>query len=148
MTTKEVSEKFKIEAKEISNLCKEGLIPACKIKGKWDISDDLKFIMKKRSITYVLWQILNLKNNPGYAVSLKGIQTINLLQNCLDYFLSQGLISEYNSVTTNLRDMLSSTIITESGMNLLYGWREAIKYGSLTFSLINISGDISLCKIL
>lgn len=104
--------------------------------------------MKKRSITYVLWQILNLKNNPGYAVSLKGIQTITLLKNCLDYFLSQGLISEYASATTNLRDMLSSAIITESGMNLLYGWREATKYGALSFSLINISGDISLCKIL
>ena len=46
MTTKQASEKFKIDQKIIANMCKMDMIPGTKkYNGKWWIPDELPFLL-------------------------------------------------------------------------------------------------------
>lgn len=144
MTTNEASIKFKIDAKTITKLCREKYVLNAYKNRIWIIPDDTKVIMDKQSILYVLWQIINLKNNLNYAAAHKYIDTIDKTKECLNYFVNMGFITKFDEQTKSIDKMLMSTMLTSSGMDLLFdlkGYKSNItKCLFKNFSIITITG--------
>lgn len=122
MTTKEASELFRISQKDIAKYCKQGLVyQAYKPDGKhWDIPDDTKLILNKKSIISILSEILKLKNNKESPISYKDIDTLEKTILCLDYLYLLGYISEYDKNEKVKKDLLYSAILSDDGISLVF----------------------------
>ena len=147
MTTKEASEKFRVSITEIRKLCSENLIPSYKQSNRWIINDDVGFIMTEDAIVCLLWQIINIKNNLGYALSLKNIESLQEIEQCLDYLKQQGLISEYNKNEKTFKTVLASAIITSVGMEKIFLSKKLLKNHNIAISISIFSGGLSLCSL-
>ena len=147
MTTKEVSERFKISITEIRKLCSESLISAYKQNDRWIINDNIDFLMTKDAVICLLWQIVNIKNNLGYALSLKHIDSVQDIEKCLKYLKQQGLISEYNKNENEMKSILRSAIITSVGMEMIFTSQKLSKNHNVSISISLFSGGFSLCSL-
>lgn len=122
MTTKEASELFRISQKDIAKYCKQGLVyQAYKKDGKhWEIPDDTKLILSKKSIISILSVILKLKNKKESPISYKDIDTLEKITLCLDHLYLLGYISKYDKNEKIINNLLYSAILSDDGISLVF----------------------------
>jgi hypothetical protein len=147
MTTKQASEKFKIDQKIIANMCKMDMIPeAKKYNGKWWIPDELPFLLDIKNIQNIIYQIVNLKNNENYAYSNKEFIDIDITNQKLKYLIKIGFISCYDDSLYDIKEVILSCILTEEGIQFLFKGTNKNKNIKLNANL-NINNKVALVNI-
>lgn len=146
MTTKEASDKFKLNIEDIRSACNDNLIPnAYKPSGKWIIPDDTEIILTKMQARKILLDILKYKNNNLGIISGEYTHNSKNLDKAINLLAILGFIGEY-TFNLDIKSLFNTIQLTETGFALLIGGNTD-KSKNIYFNLVNFNLNIGLLNL-
>lgn len=131
MTTKEASEKFHLDIKEVRARIKDKMIPDVYKKGsRIIIPDETSIFPSKNDIKQFLFQIIKYKNNNSTVISRELCPQAEQLQALMAYLYKRGFIGKY-IFSEDIRILFDNVQLTDSGLEFVFGQNAFAKLSGL-----------------